>query len=208
MNVTLEIVHSIRGRARIRVRSQHDPAAFFVVIHATLQELEEVRRVELNPYARSVTLHFPRSESLESVLERWKSLLFSVMSDPSFPDHLEQIEESQKLADGNGLHVRVRDRILTLTRTVDHAVKRVTGNTLDMRTALPVGAFTAGVATLALAPALPTPTWLVLLIFSFTSFNIPKNEEPLAREVPAPVALKLPRLTSGGAVEAKQRESS
>jgi len=207
MNVTLEIVHAIQGRARIRVRSAHDPAAFFVVIHAILQEMEEVRRVELNPHARSVTLHFANHQPLDGLLERWKDLLSEVMSDPAFPGQLEQIEESQKLAQGHSLDVRVRDRILTITRGMDRAVRRITGNTLDMRTALPVGAFTAGLATLAVAPALPTPTWLVLLIFSFSSFHTPRSEAPGGRQGAPALPRELPRRRAGRAGERKQGPS-
>ena len=201
MNIKLEVVHTIRGRARIRVRSKYDPAALFVVIQATLQELEEIRKVELNPYARSVTLHYTKSEALDLLLEKWKNLLFEVMNAPTFHDQLEQIEESLKYSNGNRLQVRVRDRILTITHTMDNAVKRITGNTIDLKTALPVGAFTAGLATLALAPALPTPTWLVLLIFSFSSFNTPKAEDNQEQSLGPVVPRDLLRLGDGKVLE-------
>ena len=190
IKIKLEVVHAIKGRARIKIVTGLVPSVFFVVLEAGLREIEAIKKAELNPYAESVTLYYQGAVDLASILERLKCTLADITSDPSFAERLSEIEDALALAGPERVNVFVRDRILVVSRGIDHAVKRITGNAIDMKTALPVTSLSAGLATLLLAPGLPTPTWLVLMIFGFTSFNMFKTPEshpstPIERLDPA-----------------------
>ena len=171
MKIKLEVVHSIRGRTRVKIHSGYEPVVFFIIIEATLNEIGEIKKAELNPFAQSVTLHYQKDKSLDLILEKVKNVLFDITNEPSFLEQMTRIEESLRYANAANLQVKVRNKILTITNTMNNAVKRISRNNIDLKTALPMSAFTAGITTLALAPSLPTPTWLVLLIFSFPSFG-------------------------------------
>lgn len=172
MRIRLEVVHLISGRARIKVGSEFDPAIFFVVVEAALNDIDEIERAELNPRAKSLTMYFRDGHDFNMILDKLRSVLQTITSDPSFAERIEEIEYALKYSHRASVDVVVRDKILSVSRNLDHSVRKVTGNVIDMKTLLPVSSFTAGIATLAVAPALPTPTWLVLLIFGFTAFHI------------------------------------
>jgi len=190
VKIKLEVVHSIRGRARIKIVTGLAPDVFFVVLEAGLNEIEAIKKAELNPYAESITIHHKKDVGLSSILERLEHVLLDITSQPSFAERLAEIEDALAYAGRERVNVFVRDKILMVSRDLDHAVKRITGNAIDMKTALPVTSLTAGLATLLLAPGLGSPAWLVLIVFGFTSFNMFKTPErdtgtPIERLDPA-----------------------
>jgi hypothetical protein len=176
MKVRLKVVHFIPGRARIKIDSGFDPKFFFVVVEAGLREIQEIEKAEVNPYSQSITVHFKEGIDVDIILEELKRILMGITNDPEFSQRLEDIKDALAYADKGSMDVFVRDKILMVSRNLDHAVKRITGNTVDMKTALPVSSFATGIATLVFAPAWATPAWLVLLTFGITSFNLIKND--------------------------------
>ncbi|MBC8420583.1 MAG: hypothetical protein H8E10_18525 [Desulfobacterales bacterium] len=176
MKVKLKVVHFISGRARIKIDSGFDPRVFFVVVEAGLREIKEIKKADVNPYSQSITIHFKEDIDVDIILDDLKRILMGITNDPEFSQRLEDIKDALTYADKGSMDVFVRDKILMVTRNLDHAVKRITGNTVDMKTAVPVSSFATGVATLILAPGWATPAWLVLLTFGITSFNLLKND--------------------------------
>ena len=176
MKVRLKVVHFIPGRARVKIDSGFDPKFFFIVVEAGLREIKEIKQAELNPYSQSITVHFKESLDVDVILEELKRILTGISNHPEFPQRLEDIKDALTYSDNGSMNVSVRDKILMVSRNLDHAVKRISGNTVDMKTALPVTSFATGIATLVFAPALATPAWLVLLTFGITSFNLIKND--------------------------------
>ncbi len=143
---------------------------------AGLREIKEIKKAELNPYSQSITVHFKESIDVDIILEELKQVLTGITNHPEFSQRLEDIKDALTYSDNGSMDVSVRDKILMVSRNLDHAVKRITGNTVDMKTALPVSSFATGIATLVFAPAWATPAWLVLLTFGITSFNLIKND--------------------------------
>ena len=189
IKIKLEVVHSIKGRARIKIVSGFEPSVFFVVLEAGLQEIEEIKKAELNPRAQSITIYFKEAVGLNVILEKLERILADITNDPAFSQRLEEIKDALAYAGRGSMNVFVRDKILMVSHDLDHAVKRITGNAIDLKTVLPVTSLSAGMAVLLLAPGLPTPTWLVLMIFGFTSFNMFKPPDssaaaPVERPVP------------------------
>jgi hypothetical protein len=207
MQIKLQLVHFIHGRARIVIKSGIEPKVLSLVMEAAFQQIKEIRRAEFNPWAQSVTIYFVREDPY-AILDRIKAVLEDIVRNPLFPQQLAQIEDA--IADGNQDHlsVAVRNHILSVSTSLDRAVKDMTGNAIDLKTLVPVTSFAAGLMTLAMAPGLPTPTWLVLIIFGFTGFHLgqnpfgaiawqPENHEAAGELVPETHIAK-PELKSAG----------
>ena len=171
MKIKIEVVHHIKGRARIKIGSAYDPRIFFMVLEAILHKIDEVKKAELNTHAGSITIYFKEKVTLSLILEKLKTILLSLTSDPLFDECLEEIEDAVKYSQPGSVSVVLQDKMFGIKHNVDNSVENGTGQMMDMKTAIPGTAFAAGLATLLLAPALPTPTWLVLFVFSFTSFT-------------------------------------
>jgi hypothetical protein len=199
MKIKLRVIHSISGRARIKVDSQFDPKVFFLVLEAGLREVKAVRKADLNPYSQSITLFFRKDLDVELILRDLKRVLTDITSNPEFPNRIEDIKEAMTYGDRNRMEVAVRDKILTVSENLDRTVKHMSGNTVDMRTAVPVSSFAAGIGFLVLAPGLATPAWLVLLTFGITSFHLLKHDyreaevsvDPLLHRSPDAEPMKL-----------------
>ena len=189
MKVKLKVIHFIAGRARIKVDSGFDPKVFFFVLEAGLREIKEIKKADLNPYSHSITVYFNKAVKVETILDGLKRILTDLTHDPEFPQRLEDIQDTLTYGDKDRMDVYVRDKILRVSQDLDHAVKHMTGNALDMRTAVPVSSVAAGFAALILAPAWATPAWLVLLTFGVTSFHLLKHDHGSAN---APVGQSLP----------------
>ncbi len=203
VKVRLKVVHFIPGRARIKIDSGFDPRFFFVVVEAGLCEIKEIKKADVNPYSQSITVHFKEDIDVDIILEKLKRILMGITNDPEFSQRLEDIKDALAYADKGGMDVLVRDKILMVSRNLDHAAKRITGNTVDMKTAVPVSSFATGIATLIFAPAWATPAWLVLLTFGITSFNLLKNDY---RNTTAPVNLSHPERNSAEKIKLLEEE--
>ena len=174
MKIEIEVVHQIKGRARIKVKSPFEPSTFLMVIGAVLKEIEDVKRFELNQLAMSVTIYFKSHIDLNAILAKLNDILLEVTADPSFNECMSELQDTSRYAHLDDACVTVRGKILELSHPTDGNARNVPGTgagITSMKTIVPAAALTAGVATLALAPALATPAWLVLLAFSFTSYN-------------------------------------
>ena len=176
MKVKLKVIHFISGRARIKIDSGFDPKVFFFVLEAGLREIREIKKASLNPYSQSITVFFKQDIDVEIILKEMRRVLTNITNDPEFSDRMEDIKDALCYGDKAGMDVVVRDKILTVSQNLDQAVKNMSGNTVDMRTAVPVSSVATGIAALLLAPGWATPAWLVLLTFGITSFHLLKHD--------------------------------
>ena len=198
MKVKLKVVHSIAGRARIKVDSGFDPKVFFIVLEVGLREIEEIKRAEVNPFSQTITVFFRRDNDLGMILQEMRRIFTDITNDSEFSQRLEDIKDALTCGDKGTMDIFVRDKIIRVSRNLDHTVRHITGNTVDMRTAVPVSSFVSGIAALILAPAWATPAWLVLLTFGITSFHLLKNDD---RNVIASVNRSLPEGKSAEKME-------
>ena len=204
MKVKLKVIHSISGRARIKVESGFDPKVFFFVLEAGLREIKEIKKVDLNSYSQSITVFFGQDIEVENILKELRRLLTDITNDPEFSDRMEEIKDALQYGDKGKMNVVMRNKILTVSQNLDLAVRNISGNTVDMRTAVPISSVATGLAALVLAPTWATPAWLVLLTFGITSFHLLKHDHKEAEATVCPLLsektgadqqLKLPEKT-------------
>jgi len=205
MKVKLKVIHFISGRARIKVESGFDPKVFFYVLEAGLREIREIKKADLNPYSQSITVYFHKDIDIDVILKELMRILTEISNGPDFSNRMEDIQDALTYGDKANVDVVVRDRILGVSRNLDQAVRHMSGNTLDMRTAVPVTSVATGIAALVLAPAWATPAWLVLLTFGLTSFHLLKHDH---REIDAPVNPLLSKTNSAEPVKMLETASS
>ena len=203
MKVKLKVIHFISGRARIKVDSGFDPKVFFYVLEAGLREIREIKKADLNPYSQSITVYFGKEVDIDVILKALMQILTDISNDPDFSKRMEDIQDALAYGHKANMDVVVRDKILRVSENLDQAVRHMSGNAVDMRTAVPVSSVATGIAALILAPGWATPAWLVLLTFGITSFHLLKHDH---RQTTAPVNPSLPE--PGRAVPVKRIEAS
>ena len=203
MKVKLKVIHFISGRARIKVDSGFDPKVFFYVLEAGLREIREIKKADLNPYSQSITVYFGKDVDIDVILKALMRILTDISNDPDFSKRMEDIQDALAYGHKANMDVVVRDKILRVSENLDQAVRHMSGNAVDMRTAVPVSSVATGIAALILAPGWATPAWLVLLTFGITSFHLLKHDH---RQTTAPVNPSLPE--PGRAVPVKRIEAS
>jgi len=189
MKIKLKVIHFISGRARIKVESGFDPKVFFYVLEAGLREVREIKKADLNPYSQSITVYFGKEVDIDVILKALMQILTDISNDPDFSKRMEDIQDALTYGHKANMDVVVRDRILRVSENLDQAVRHMSGNAIDMRTAVPVSSVATGIAALILAPGWATPAWLVLLTFGITSFHLLKHDH---RQTTAPVNPLLP----------------
>ena len=203
MKIKLKVIHFISGRARIKVESGFDPKVFFYVLEAGLREVREIKKADLNPYSQSITVYFGKDVDIDVILKALMRILTDISNDPDFSKRMEDIQDALAYGHKANMDVVVRDKILRVSENLDQAVRHMSGNAVDMRTAVPVSSVATGIAALILAPGWATPAWLVLLTFGITSFHLLKHDH---RQTTAPVNPSLPE--PGRAVPVKRIEES
>ena len=203
MKIKLKVIHFISGRARIKVESGFDPKVFFYVLEAGLREIREIKKADLNPYSQSITVYFGKDVDIDVILKALMRILTDISNDPDFSKRMEDIQDALTYGHKANMDVVVHDRILRVSENLDQAVRHMSGNAIDMRTAVPVSSVATGIAALILAPGWATPAWLVLLTFGITSFHLLKHDH---RQTTAPVNPLLPE--PGRAVPVKRIEES
>ena len=203
MKIKLKVIHFISGRARIKVESGFDPKVFFYVLEAGLREIREIKKADLNPYSQSITVYFGKEVDIDVILKALMQILTDISNDPDFSKRMEDIQDALTYGHKANMDVVVHDRILRVSENLDQAVRHMSGNAVDMRTAVPVSSVATGIAALILAPGWATPAWLVLLTFGITSFHLLKHDHG---QTTAPVAPSLPE--PGCAVPVKRIEAS
>ena len=166
------VAHHSPGRLRIRVPAAKGNAAGIEAIRQSLTKVPGVQQVTINPTIGTITIHYDARHhaAFEKHLaaEASQCGLVKIEPEPKV-EELRQIDstietEAAFLAD----HSVTAKAIFDAISSVDHVVKRTTGNTVDLKVILPlalaVGAF------MELGVAASTPVWLTLGLFSFNHF--------------------------------------
>lgn len=161
------IAHHIPGRMRIRIPSAKGDAELSQRIRELAKSLAGVESVESNFMTGSLLIHYAK-DGFGDFERRLSSASDSVLDLKSAPP--EPKENTTQAAGERQAASAAAAAIAAAFKELDGNLRSATGNTLDLKVLLPLGAAAAGLLTL--RKAMPTPLWVTLMIFAFSAFVI------------------------------------
>ena len=111
-----EVVHSLKGRLRLRFPTEKRNQDFFQNLLESLSNIESIRDIKANPLTGSVLIQY--DGELEEIVQR-----------------LEERFEIKRIGK-NGKGEPLRDKILAATYRLDEKIKKLSSYQLDLRTLL------------------------------------------------------------------------
>jgi len=165
-----EIVHSCRGRVRMRVPAAKGDEDLLEQIRQAILPVPGVTQVYVNPLTGSVVTHYDphRHEDFDKHLHHCCKDHLDVRRTPpetEVDDMARQIQEEAEFLAEHSAAARV---VVDLFKGLDQQVKVATGNAVDLKVLLPLGL--AVVTFLELGLEAATPIWLTLGLFSLNHF--------------------------------------
>ena len=179
------ITHHSRRRIRLRIPDGRRNEGLLRRVAEIAGEMEGVESTESNSTTGSVLIRYA-ARSIANVQELAEALGAPELGlEVSVPTLALDAEELGEAATSQTLN--------TLLNYDDSTVRRSTGNKLDFRLLIPLGAACIGVANLSKRNA-PTPLWVTMMIFAFTSLaaldrNALGLDESRPRELTSPAYL-------------------
>jgi hypothetical protein len=171
----LKEAHYIRGRLRLKVETDMDMRVFFIFLSAAVKRVKEIRKAQLNRFAASVTLYFDDGEGgVDDLITKLGSQVDFIISRPNFTDTYGEILNALCFGEGGDMEITIEgDKKIAVRYLNGQTVKTFlgAGALFNKDTAISTTTLSAGLFALLLAPALPTPAWLVLLIFGYSSLK-------------------------------------
>lgn len=167
------IAHSSPGRIRIRIPSAKGDSEFLEQARAALCALPEVLEVSCNPLTGSILiLHSPGTElELEGAMTSHNGSTLPFVLAAEKP-HVDPPRRRRRKGPRQSY---LASAVAATVGDIDDIVREATGNALDLKILLPIGAGLLGLAML--GKPRRTPIWLTLLMFSFSSFISLHGEE-------------------------------
>jgi hypothetical protein len=111
-----EVVHSLKGRLRLRFPTEKRNQDFFQNLLESLSNIESIRNIKANPLTGSVLIQY--DGELEEIVQR-----------------LEERFEIKRIG-RSGKGETLRDTIITATCRLDEKIKKFSSYQLDLRTLL------------------------------------------------------------------------
>jgi hypothetical protein len=174
----------------MRIPSAKGNRAALEVIQRSLTELKGVNEVQINESIGSVTIHYdPRMHADLSQQLASGSTTQEVVSvqPPRIEDMKDMPDMLEKEAEFLSQHSDAAKAIVDWMKALDTSIKRVTGNSVDLKVVAPLALAVAVFAELGVAAA--TPVWLTLGLFSFNHFiELHSHPEAADPACPAPDA--------------------
>ncbi|MBF0457882.1 MAG: hypothetical protein HQK99_08310 [Nitrospirae bacterium] len=169
----LKAAHYIRGRLRLKVETCMDIRVFFVFLRAAIKSVKEIRKAQLNRFAASVTLYFDDSGSvMDDLITKLGDQMDFIISLSNFTGTYEEILNAARFGEGDDIEIIIKDGKISINYLYGQATKETSGSTVFKKdTVFSATTISASLLTLLLAPGLPTPAWLVLLIFGYSSLK-------------------------------------
>lgn len=157
------VAHHIPGRARIRVpTAKRNPQLLRRVANAAAK-MGGAKGVETNPVTGSVLIHYERSgfaRFLELLAEALEGIL--VLAEPELAAEEAAIDLLISGPSSSG------KAVADVFGYLDRELKIASGNTVDLRSLVPLAAIAVSLSLL--SDPRSTPLWLTLAIFSMSSF--------------------------------------
>ncbi|MBF0488197.1 MAG: hypothetical protein HQK98_08570 [Nitrospirae bacterium] len=169
----LKAVHHIKGRLRIKVETDMDMRVFFIFLGAAIKRVKEIKTAQVSRYAGSVTLYFDdRVCDAGNLITRLSEQTDFIMSLPDFNATYEEILNALCCGGGDDMEITINGDGITVNYVYGQMIKTFSCSGVFRKdTVISTTTMSAGLLTLLLAPALPTPAWLVLLFFGYSSLK-------------------------------------
>lgn len=166
------IAHHIPGRMRLVIQEARRDVGFLLDAAERIRQLAAVLEVDPNPATGSLVVLY----------EGDGSELAAAVAEVGIREGLYMLApQIERLARAVSMELGVSQAartVLALARAADRELSRATGGWLDLRALLPLGA--AGASFVGRRRG-PTPRWLTLAIFAFTSFEALHRNPPTSR---------------------------
>ncbi|HEY6333911.1 MAG TPA: hypothetical protein VI756_31635 [Blastocatellia bacterium] len=166
-----EIVHSCRGRVRMKVPAAKGDDALLEQVRQTVLAIPGVIEVTVNPRTGSVVAHYDQHthdefhRRLDHSCREHHQL--DVCREPA--SEVEAMEQQiEREAEFLAEHSDAAKAVVDFCRSVDRQVKVVTNNAVDLKVLVPLGLAVGTFLGLGLEAA--TPIWLTLGLFSANHF--------------------------------------
>jgi hypothetical protein len=164
MSMHAYVCHHSRGRLRLRVPgARHDSGLLKRMAHA-IRGVSGVRSAEFNPSTGSLLILYAE-ELLQNI-----GLLTEALAAAQLPLDIADLMELSERAGAVDEYSKAANAIGSLLRELELAVKTSTNNQFDLKVLLPIGTAVAAGLYVMSNSAAPTPVWLTLAMFTFTSF--------------------------------------
>ncbi|WP_420265204.1 hypothetical protein [Candidatus Magnetominusculus dajiuhuensis] len=169
----LKAAHHIKGRLRLKVETDMDMRVFFVFFGAAIKRVKEIKTAQVSRYAASVTLYFDdRSCDAGNLITRLSEQMDFIMSLPNFTGTYEEILNALCRGESGAIEITINGDEITVNDVYGQMIKTFSRSGVFRKdTVISATTMSAGLFTLLLAPALPTPAWLVLLFFGYSSLK-------------------------------------
>jgi hypothetical protein len=164
-----EIVHSCRGRVRMKVPAAKGDEVLLEQIRQMVLTLPGVTEVAVNPRTGSLITHYDQHthDDFHRHLEHDCKEHLHVCQPPA-SDVDEMARQIQEEAEFLAEHSDAARVVVDFCKGLDRQVKVMTGNAVDLKVLLPLGL--AAVTFLELGLEAATPIWLTLGLFSLNHF--------------------------------------
>ena len=168
---TAHVSHHLPGRLRLKMpRAKGDPL-WCQHLRQVLLGLPGLTQVEINPVTGSILLHYAaeqHGEFLRQLAAQATHADLFALQPPALSEAETLARTIETEAEVLATQSETARRIVTGVEQFNLAVKRATGNTLDLNVLLPLGL--AFYAFFEVGAEVTTPLWVTLGIFSFNSF--------------------------------------
>lgn len=166
------IAHHVPGRMRLVIQEARRDVGFLLDAAERIRQLAAVLDVDTNPATGSlVVLYDGEGGELAAAIAELGVSEGLYMLAPQ----VERLARAISMELGVSQAART---LLALARAADRELSRATGGWLDLRALLPLGA--AGASFVGRRRG-PTPRWLTLAIFAFSSFEALHRDSPASR---------------------------
>lgn len=172
MKARAKVAHHVRGRIRIRVHGGKGDRKLLERIKQSLLSIDGVTDIEANPDTGSIVVRYHPGHHPDQFCQRIEqqgqtSGAFDLVP-PDIGSAQQLYDQAAKEADFLAAHSELARTVVEQMRNLDNAVKRATGNNLDLKVLVPLGL--AIYSALEFGAEISTPLWVTLGIFSFNSF--------------------------------------
>jgi len=163
-----KIAHHVPGRMRLKVDAAKGNDALLEDIRQTLVAVPGIHDITVNASTGSVTVHYSvdAHPELYASIEQHQSH-FTVHAPPATKiDEVSKLieDEAEFLAE----HSSTARAIVDFCRDLDCAVKKSTGNAVDLKVLVPLGL--AAVTFIEIGATAATPVWVTIGLFSLNHF--------------------------------------